>query len=123
MTDVNRIVFCSGQVYYQLAKARKAGNLQNVAIVRVEQISPFPYDHVLAELERFPNAHVVWAQEEPLNAGAWSYVGPRLQSLLRKWTTRKDALRDVTYAGRPPAASTATGTRKKAEKRQAHGVA
>ena len=115
---VTRLLVCSGQVYYQLVKARKANNIGDLAICRVEQISPFPYDGLHSEISRFPNAHVVWVQEEPQNAGAWSYVSPRISSLLRQWTNRKAALSEVTYVGRAPAASTATGTKRASRRRR-----
>lgn len=107
---VTRLIFCSGQVYYQLAKARKQNSLSNVAIVRVEQISPFPYDLAAEQVARYPNAEIIWAQEEPLNAGAWTYVSPRLRSMLKQWGLRQGEQCEVKYAGRQPAASTATGT-------------
>jgi len=107
--NVRRLTFCSGQIYYQLAKARKQNNLSNVAIVRVEQISPFPYDLAAEQVARYPNAEIIWAQEEPLNAGAWTYVSPRLRSMLKQWSLRQADQCEVMYAGRQPAASTATG--------------
>lgn len=81
---VHRLIFCAGKLYYELAAQRaKAGLEGQVAIARLEQISPFPYDLVCRELERFPAAEVVWVQEEPKNMGAWSYVQPRLLTSTR----------------------------------------
>ena len=103
--EVVRVIFCSGKVYYELAKEReKLGLLHKVAIARMEQISPFPYDLVYSELERFPNAKVIWAQEEPKNMGAWSYVQPRLYKTA-------DYKRGIEYRGRAPNASVATGNK------------
>jgi 2-oxoglutarate dehydrogenase E1 component len=115
--DVRRLVFCSGKVYYELDAEREAaaaagGALAEpgtpaggVAICRVEQLSPFPWDLVARELRRYPQAQVVWAQEEPQNMGAFFHVLPRLQTVL----AAEQRAGGVRYAGRPPAASTATG--------------
>jgi 2-oxoglutarate dehydrogenase E1 component len=102
---VKRIIFCSGKVYYELAKQRELTGLQDsIAIARLEQISPFPYDQVHDELTRFPSAGVVWVQEEPKNQGAWSYVQPRL-------STTSLGQKDAKYIGRPPSASVAAGSK------------
>ena len=80
-SGVKRLVFCAGKIYYELAAQReRAGQRGDVAIARLEQLSPFPYDLVRAELERFPQAELVWAQEEPKNMGAWAYVQTRLST-------------------------------------------
>lgn len=67
--DVKRLIFCSGKVYYDLLKARESKRLDNVALVRVEQLAPFPFREAAAHIQQFPNAEVVWAQEEPMNMG------------------------------------------------------
>ena len=73
--DAKRVVFCTGKVYYELDTEREAmGRESDVKIVRVEQLSPFPWDLVDRELRRYPNAEVVWCQEEPMNMGAWAHV-------------------------------------------------
>jgi 2-oxoglutarate dehydrogenase E1 component len=102
--SVRKLVLCSGKVYYDLLAARDKDGVKDVAIARVEQISPFPSDHVQAQVAKYPNAQVVWCQEEPKNAGSWTYVRPRIVTAARD-------VREVTplYAGRKPAASTATG--------------
>ena len=94
----------AGKVYFDLLAARTEKGVTDVAISRVEQISPFPFDAVKEEVEKYPNAEVVWCQEEPKNAGAWTYVRPRIATAARD-------VRPLTpgYAGRKPAASTATG--------------
>ena len=74
--------------------------------MRIEQLSPFPWDLVGRELRRYPKAEVVWCQEEPINMGAYSHVAPRFQTLFKDLKRPVDGLR---YAGRAPAASTATG--------------
>jgi 2-oxoglutarate dehydrogenase E1 component len=109
---VTRLLLCSGQFYYTLLRQRAALNAEGVAICRVEQLSPFPYDQVCAELERFPGARVAWVQEEHMNAGAWAYVAPRLENMMRQWTKRTGEHARVTYIGRGPSASPATGTRR-----------
>lgn len=80
---VRKLLLCSGKVYYDLDKHRSDTGANDVAIARVEQIAPFPFDAVAAEVKRFPNAQVVWVQEEPRNMGAWFYVAPRIGSATR----------------------------------------
>jgi 2-oxoglutarate dehydrogenase E1 component len=76
---VERILVCSGKVYYDLLEARRARKLDHIAIVRIEQLYPFPREEVQANLDRYPNARdVVWVQEEPRNQGAWVYLLARL---------------------------------------------
>ncbi|XP_018300416.1 2-oxoglutarate dehydrogenase, mitochondrial isoform X6 [Mycetomoellerius zeteki] len=102
---VKRLLFCSGKVYYDLKKARTERKLEDkIAIARVEQISPFPYDLVKIEAAKYPNAELIWAQEEPKNQGAWTYVQPRFHTAL-------NGIRNVVYAGRPTASSPATGSK------------
>ncbi|KAK9512476.1 hypothetical protein O3M35_000899 [Rhynocoris fuscipes] len=103
--SVKKLVFCSGKIYYDLNKACKAKKLESsIAITRVEQISPFPYDLVKAECAKYPNAKLTWCQEEHKNQGAWTYVNPRFDTALNK-------SRNITYAGRPTSASPATGSK------------
>jgi len=109
--NVRRVIFCAGQVYYDLIAKRDQTELKDqVAIVRVEQISPLPYYDMLKELHRFSNLEtVVWAQEEPMNAGMWTYINPRLQTLLLYSDSKIYA---PIYVGRDSCASTATGCSK-----------
>jgi 2-oxoglutarate dehydrogenase E1 component len=101
--DVRRVVFCSGKVYFDLLKARREEGRQDVALVRIEQLYPFPNDEYQAALARYPAAReIVWCQEEPQNQGAWYQIRHRLQELA-------SGRRDVLYAGRAPAAAPATG--------------
>jgi 2-oxoglutarate dehydrogenase E1 component len=101
--QVRRVVFCSGRVYFDLLEARRADEAREVAIVRLEQLYPFPTDEYAAVLRRYPNAsEVVWCQEEPQNQGAWYQIRHRLQEPL---TARQELL----YAGRAPSAAPATG--------------
>jgi 2-oxoglutarate dehydrogenase E1 component len=101
--QVQRVVFCSGKVYFDLLKARRSEGLREVALVRIEQLYPFPSEEYQAVLSRYPNAReIVWCQEEPQNQGAWYQIRHRLQELVM-------GRRPVLYAGRRPAAAPATG--------------
>ena len=101
--DVHRVVFCSGKVYFDLLEQRRASEGRNVAIVRVEQLYPFPAEDYARALARYPNAReVVWCQEEPQNQGAWYQIRHRLQEPLK-------GNQELLYAGRRPAAAPATG--------------
>jgi 2-oxoglutarate dehydrogenase E1 component len=105
-SNVQRLIFCTGKVYYDLVAARKYIKKEDkVAIVRVEQISPFPYDLIQEECRKYPGAELFWAQEEHKNMGAWCFVQPRINSLLSP-----DG-RGVKYAGRQPSSSPATGNK------------
>jgi 2-oxoglutarate dehydrogenase E1 component len=110
-SQVQRVVFCSGKVYYDLLKARRAQNLREVALVRIEQLYPFPVEEYQAVLARYASAtHLVWCQEEPQNQGAWFQIRHRLEDLA--------AGRPVYYAGRSAAAAPATGLAKLHEAEQ-----
>src|SRR5256885_5760835 len=81
--QVRRLVFCSGKVYFDLLKARRKDAIRDVALVRIEQLYPFPSDEYEAALNRYPNAReIVWCQEEPQNQGAWYQIRHRLQDVL-----------------------------------------
>jgi 2-oxoglutarate dehydrogenase E1 component len=98
-----RVVFCSGKVYYDLVEARHLHNMADVAIVRIEQIYPFPIDQFAENVAAYPNANdIVWCQEEPENQGAWYQIRHRLQEPLGDH-------RQLYYAGRPGAAAPASG--------------
>ncbi|KAJ5089433.1 2-oxoglutarate dehydrogenase [Penicillium argentinense] len=106
--NIERVILCSGQVYATLIKHREAQGIRNTAITRVEQLHPFPWAQLKENLDSYPNAkNIVWCQEEPLNAGAWSYAQPRIETLLN--STEHHNRRHVLYAGRSPSASVATG--------------
>jgi len=104
---VNRVVLCSGKIYYDLAEARKKApnsGSEHVAIVRMEQFYPFPLKRLREVLAKYPAARqLVWAQEEPKNMGGWTFVEPRLENLL-------PACERPIYVGRAPSASPATGS-------------
>ena len=107
---VERLVFCSGKVYYDiLARLREEeGAAERVAVARIEQLYPLDRDAVKEEISRFPNAEAIWVQEEPANMGAWSFIRHRLDDLLAE--VRGDAAHRIQYVGRPPSASPATGS-------------
>lgn len=75
---VKTLVFCSGQIYYELLAEREKRGVTDVALVRLEQIAPFAFDRVAQNCKRFPNAEVVWAQQEPKNMGPYHYITPRM---------------------------------------------
>jgi 2-oxoglutarate dehydrogenase E1 component len=104
--DIRRVVLCTGKVFYDLYETREVAQQNDVYIMRVEQLYPFPARALLAELKRFPNAEVVWCQEEPRNMGAWSYIEPNIE-----WVMDQAGMkgRRPRYVGRAAAASTATG--------------
>jgi len=113
--DVRRVVLCSGKVYYDLYAARVERGINDVALVRLEQIYPFPRMSLTKELRRYPQADVVWCQEEPNNMGAWTFVDRRIESLLLELG---GAAQRPIYAGRNEAASPATGLAKRHAKEQ-----
>jgi 2-oxoglutarate dehydrogenase E1 component len=100
---VDRLVMCSGKVYYDLLETRREQELDNVAIIRLEQMYPFPSDEVDEQLEKYDAAsHIIWCQEEPLNQGAWYNIQHRIRALMED----RHYLQHVT---RPDAASPAVG--------------
>lgn len=102
---VRRHLLCSGKVYYELTKERRARNLDSeVAITRVEQLCPFPFDLVKQEVDRYPNAEISWVQEEHKNQGFWYFVQPRLQTVVAHQ-------KPIQYVGRAVSPSTATGSK------------
>jgi len=107
-----RLVFCSGKVFYELHAEREKQGIDkdnSVALVRLEQLSPFPFDLVMRELRRYPNAEIVWCQEEPMNMGAFQHVTPRIITAMMAEGRELPVGGRVKYVGRPPSASTATG--------------
>ncbi|MBK8069928.1 MAG: 2-oxoglutarate dehydrogenase E1 component [Rhodanobacteraceae bacterium] len=110
---VTRVVLCSGKVYYDLVEEHEKRGLDNVAIVRVEQLYPFPRVEVYAELVRFPNARqVIWCQEEPMNQGAWFQIRHHLKASI---TERHE----LHYAGRTRSPAPACGSTQTHNKEQA----
>jgi 2-oxoglutarate dehydrogenase E1 component len=99
-------VLCTGKVYYDLYDSREAAGIDDVYILRVEQLYPFPARALMHELGRFPHAEIIWCQEEPKNMGAWSFIEPNLTWVLERINAQH---KRPFYAGRPASASTATG--------------
>ncbi len=119
--DVKRLVLCSGKVAYDLMEARNAAGDKNTAIVRLEQLYPFPGDPLVVRLKRMSALEqVVWAQEEPKNAGSWHFVNELIEESLIKAKTKPQRPR---YAGRKAAAATATGLAKRHQAEQAALIA
>jgi len=112
---IRRVVLCSGKVYYDLYEAREAAGIDDVYLMRVEQLYPFPARALITELSRFPQADVVWAQEEPKNMGAWSFIEPNIEWVLQH--TKASSTRPH-YVGRPATAATATGLASKHNQEQ-----
>jgi 2-oxoglutarate dehydrogenase E1 component len=103
---IRRVVLCSGKVYYDLYEEREKRGIDDVYIMRVEQLYPVPVKALVQELGRFKSAEVVWCQEEPRNMGAWHFIEPYLEWVLNQVHAPN---RRPRYAGRPAAAATATG--------------
>jgi 2-oxoglutarate dehydrogenase E1 component len=103
---IRRIVLCSGKVYYDLYEEREKRDIDDVYLMRVEQLYPVPLKALVAELGRFKGAEVVWCQEEPRNMGAWHFIEPYLEWVLNQIGAPNKRPR---YAGRAAAAATATG--------------
>ncbi|HET6468752.1 MAG TPA: 2-oxoglutarate dehydrogenase E1 component [Geminicoccaceae bacterium] len=114
---VERVVLCSGKVFYDLQQARDERGLEGrVALVRLEQLAPFPERAMTEELARYPKeARYVWCQEEPRNMGSWFFTAPRLENIME---AAGIAQRRLVYAGRKPAASPATGFHAQHEREQ-----
>ncbi len=104
---IRRVVICSGKVYYDLYEAREARDIKDIYLMRLEQIYPFPAEILSDELSRFIQADVVWCQEEPRNMGGFSFLEPRIESVLTKIGAQSKRAR---YVGRCASASTATGS-------------
>src|SRR5688572_11500155 len=104
--DIRRVILCSGKVYYDLLEDREKRGLNDVYLLRLEQLYPFPAKALLDELSRFKKAEVVWCQEEPKNMGGWAFVQPYIDWVLDQMGKGGERPR---YIGRPASASTATG--------------
>ncbi|HYP57546.1 MAG TPA: 2-oxoglutarate dehydrogenase E1 component, partial [Beijerinckia sp.] len=103
---IRRVVLCSGKVYYDLYEEREKREIDDVYLLRVEQLYPFPLKALVTTLSRFKKADVVWCQEEPKNMGSWTFVEPYLEWVLGQTGGKVKRPR---YAGRPASAATATG--------------
>ncbi|MEX0645600.1 MAG: 2-oxoglutarate dehydrogenase E1 component, partial [Parvularculaceae bacterium] len=103
---IQRVIICSGKVYYDLLEERDARKINDIYILRVEQLYPFPAHSLMAELQRFKKADMIWCQEEPKNMGAWFFMEPNLE-----WTLEQIGAKTkrAKYVGRNASASPATG--------------
>lgn len=105
-SKIRRVVLCSGKVYYDLLEEREKRGIDDVYLMRVEQLYPFPLKTLAQEISRFKGADVVWCQEEPKNMGSWTFVEPYLEWVLGHASSKSKRPR---YVGRPASAATATG--------------
>jgi len=103
---VKTLVFCTGQIYYELLNEREKLDRQDIAVVRLEQIAPFVFDKVAEYCKKYDNAEVVWAQQEPKNMGAYSYVSPRMMTATKELNDNEKRPR---YVGRMVSSAPATG--------------
>jgi 2-oxoglutarate dehydrogenase E1 component len=104
--DIKRLILCTGKIYYDLYEERIRRSINDVYLMRLEQLYPFPHKAMVSEVARFPNADVVWCQEEPQNMGAWTFVQHNIEWVLNYVNAK---VKRPAYAGRPSSASTATG--------------
>jgi 2-oxoglutarate dehydrogenase E1 component len=102
---IDRVVLCSGKIYFELQDHINELSLNSIHIIRLEQLYPFPYEALEEEIADFKNCEMIWCQEEPRNMGAWQFVEERIQSVLEKVTGKID----LHFIGRRAAASPATG--------------
>jgi 2-oxoglutarate dehydrogenase E1 component len=105
--DIRRVIMCSGKVYFDLFEEREKRKIDDVYLLRIEQLYPFPVASLMKELARFPQADMVWCQEEPRNMGSWSFIEWHIEKTLEKLDVKHKRPR---YIGRAASASTAAGT-------------
>ncbi len=117
---VKRVVMCTGKVYFDLLNYRREHKRNDVALIRIEQLFPFPYETLGKMIAPYKNAEFIWCQEESGNAGAWTFVDRKIEKVLAGLDTKGKRPR---YAGRPEAAATATGLMRRHNAEQARLVA
>jgi 2-oxoglutarate dehydrogenase E1 component len=103
---IRRVILCSGKVYYDLYEEREKRGIEDVYILRVEQLYPWPHKALIHELSRFKDAEFIWCQEEPYNMGAWTFAQSNIERVLEYIGAKNPRAR---YVGRQASASTATG--------------
>ncbi|MBP6951114.1 MAG: 2-oxoglutarate dehydrogenase E1 component [Alphaproteobacteria bacterium] len=101
-----RVILCSGKVYYDLLEKREEEKIKDIAIIRLEQLYPFPHKKLVQTLRPYQQANIIWCQEEPMNMGAWTFLDRRLEDVLVEANIKS---KRPIYVGRPEAASPATG--------------
>lgn len=113
--QIRRLCFCSGKIYYELLAARRAAGVKDVAIVRIEQLSPFPFDKVAFQAAKYTNAEIAYVQEEPKNMGAWTFVADRIETATNVLNKN---LKLPSYIGRSTMCAPAEGSAKEHAKTQ-----
>jgi 2-oxoglutarate decarboxylase len=108
-SEIKRVALCSGKLYYELLAAREAKGANDIALVRVEQFYPMPIDELNSVLANYPNAELVWAQDEPANQGPWPFIGLQMREALA---------REIRRVSRASSASPATGNHQRHEEEQ-----
>lgn len=103
---IRKLIFCVGKLYYELAKERAKQEKTDIAIVRIEQITPFPFHLVAEQVKKYPNAELVFAQEEPKNMGCWYFIDDRIYTAIRHYLGEG---RRCEYVGRRTMSSPAVG--------------
>ncbi|MGD0867867.1 MAG: 2-oxoglutarate dehydrogenase E1 component, partial [Rhizomicrobium sp.] len=103
--EIKRVILCTGKVYFDLMEEREKRNETRIQMLRIEQLYPFPEGVLAQELARFPQAEVIWCQEEPKNQGAWTFIAPRIEMTIKDLGGNSRPR----YVGRPEYASTAAG--------------
>ena len=103
---ITRVVLCSGKIYFEIQDHINQLNVENIHIVRIEQLYPFPYNTLINEIKNFSHCEIIWCQEEPKNMGAWDFIRSRIENVLKKIGSRQKFL---PFIGRRAAASPATG--------------
>lgn len=103
---IRKLLLCSGKVYYDLVEERRNRKIDDIAIVRLEQLYPFPSESLAAEVKKYPNAEVFWVQEEPENMGAWTFADRKIEKVLKESKSKSSR---PTYIGRPESAATSCG--------------
>nr|MDJ0983415.1 2-oxoglutarate dehydrogenase E1 component [Kiloniellales bacterium] len=114
--EAKQVVLCSGKVYYDLLEEREKRGLKEVHLLRLEQLYPFPADALAGELKTYKHCDLVWCQEEPRNMGPWSFVNSFIEEVAEDVGVKQPRPR---YAGRPSAASPATGLAQRHKEEQA----
>ena len=106
-SNVKKLIFCTGKIYYDLLEKRRQSNIFDIAIIRMEQLYPFKQDIVVDIMSKYSNARqIVWCQEEPSNMGAWKFIRPRMEEALKKAQLKQT----ISFVGRKEAASPAVGS-------------
>ncbi|EGR28489.1 hypothetical protein IMG5_174430 [Ichthyophthirius multifiliis] len=113
-SKIKKVVLCSGQVYYDILERRQQNKIQDTSIIRLEQFSPFPYEHLKVIIQKYNNAKFIYCQEEHENQGGWIFSRPRIKVVLNElYKENKIKYTDLEYIGRPSNCSSATGSNSK----------